>query len=55
MVSRSNQPRKTSRMNGADYQMAYDKALSYDFSDLVYITPRFKKFLELKGVQFRVR
>ena len=52
MTTRPKPRRSSSRV---DHQSVYDKALSYELSDLVYVNDKFKKFLELKGIQFRVR
>ena len=56
MVTRPNNRRPSYRATaGVNHQIAYDKALSYELSDLDYVTPKFKKVLELKVIQFRVR
>ena len=57
MVSQSKMRRQgpSSRSSGMDYCKAYENAIAHDLSDIVYVTPRMKKFLELKGIQYRVR
>ena len=55
MVSRSKLWRSSAVNNGLDHHKAYENSLSHELSDVVFVTPRMKKFLELKGVQYRVR
>lgn len=55
MVNQSKLRRSATRSSGMDHSKAYETALSHELSELVYVSPRMQKFLELKGVQYRVR
>lgn len=37
-----------------DEKIAIDKALDFEFSKNVFVTPELKKFMELKGIQHAV-
>ena len=38
-----------------DPESAYEKALEYELSEKVYVTPKFFKFLDMKARQYRVK
>lgn len=54
MLTRFQMARRSSNSQFFDHKQAFEKALSYELPDNVFINPRWKKFMELKGVQCAV-